>query len=1076
MKRLIQGAGGGGKSGGGSTHVPSESADSLQSRSRAKVIDLVSEGEIEGLVDGLKSIYLDETPLQAADGSYNFKGVSVDTRNGTQSQEYLMGFSATESETQVGVEVKETPIVRTITNELIDAVRVRISMPQMTYQDPSTGDLTGTEVSYKIELQSGGAGYVEVLTDTVIGKSVSKYERSYRVDLTGPGPWDIRVTRLTAVPTSVTTQNRTIWESYTEIVDGKLRYPNSAVVAIDIDASQFTSIPTRGYDMKLLRIRVPSNYNPTTRAYSGAWDGTFQIAWSDNPAWVFYDLMTSARYGLGSFIPEEQVDKWALYTIAKYCDELVPDGEGGFEPRFTCNAYLQTRAEAFKVLQDLASVFRGMVYWANGTITVTQDSPTDPVYLFTQANVVDGLFTYSGSSSKTRHTVAQVTWNDPEDFYRQKVEYVEDAEGVAKFGLIEAQVTAFGCTSRGQAARVGKWLLYSEQYQTEVVSFKAGLEGSGLRPGEVIKIADPVRSGLRLGGRIKSVSSVNVEIDQPLTIDPATHTFSALLPTGVVEERSIVTALGTSVVLSSTFSQDPQPGSVWLVSSTDVEAQLFKVIGIREAAGGVYEINAIAHDPSKFDYIEEDLKLEPRSISALSEVPDKPKGLAITETLYAVNADVRVKVTVSWNAVVGASSYVVQYQRDNANIQTMPATQSNDVEILNAEPGTYTVSVYAVNPLGVRSTATTGSKKIIGKALPPGDVEGFSLMPLSGYAFLSWEKSTDLDVLVGGSVRIRHTPELVAPEWKNSVDITRALAGSATRAQVPLIAGTYLAKFVDSSGNASVNAAAIVTSVPEHYSINVVETVTESPGFAGARDKMEFFADLGGLGIAAKYTIDEVLEDIDDVGSFDFAGGVAEVATYDFENPVDLGEVFSSRVTAAIEAIAIDSADTIDIRTDLADDWADLDGSFIDDVNVELQMQTTEDDPASPSAEWTEWKRFVVGEYKARAFKFRLYATSAGNSHTMVVTSLGVTIDMPDRTENLRGLISGAGLYSVSFGAPFHETPAVGVSASDMNSGDYFVITNKTRFGFDITFKNSSGVAVSRTFDVLAKGYGRQSA
>lgn len=1072
MRRII---GAGGDSGGGSTQrAPEEQADNLQSKAYAKIIDLISEGEIVGLVDGDKSIYFDGTPLQSASGSYNFSRPKVGLRVGTQAQDHIPGFSASENEIQVGVEcLEDIGIVRTVTNNSVDAVRVRISIPQLTFQDSDTGDLQGSTVRYIIQRQSNGGGYQTVVDDTIRGKSTSKYERSYRVELTGESPWDIRVIRQSEDSTSIALQNKTFWESYTEIVDGKLRYPNSAIVAIEIDASQFSSIPTRGYDIKGLKVKVPSNYNPETRVYTGSWDGTFNVAYTSNPAWIFYDILTANRYGLGNFVPAAQVDKWALYQIGRYCDELVPDGLGGTEPRFTCNTYLQSREEAFKVIQDMASVFRGMVYWSGGLITAVQDAPDDAAHLFTAANVVDGIFSYSGSSAKARHSVAQVTWNDPEDLYRQKVEYVEDVDAIARFGVIETQVSAFACTSRGQANRVGRWLLFSEQYQTEIVSFKTGIEGALIRPGQVIKVSDPARAGERRGGRIVAASTTSVTLDQTVSIDPATHSLSVLLADGTVEERAVQSATGSVISLATAFSSAPQVGSLWMLQSSSIEPQLFRILSVTESEGVAYEVTALAHNPGKYDAVEFGLKLEPRSISSLNEIPDAPTGIKFVETLYEVNGDVRVKVTVSWNAVRGASSYLASYVRDTGNEIFLPSTPTNEVEILNAEPGTYTVTIFAVNPLGARSVAGTGTGRILGKANPPSNVTGFSLMPLGNAAFLSWDKSTDLDVLRGGYVRIRHSPDIVAPLWRNSVDIGPALAGSSTRAQLPLLVGSYLAKFVDSSGNASNDAAIIVTTVPEALALNVVNTSTENPAFSGARNSMEYSADLVGLVLSAAFLIDDVA-DIDSIGAWDFAGGVATLGTYTFASAVDLTEVYTSRVTARIVAEAVDVSDTIDLRFELIDDWLDLDGDFIDDVNAELFMQTTEDDPASGGAVWTDWKRFFVGDYAARGFRFQLRATSAYESHNIVIKELSVTIDMPDRVVNLAGLSSGAATYSVAFPEPFAAVPALGITPSNLNSGDYWVIANKTRAGFDITFRNSSGVAVARTFDVLAKGYGRQ--
>lgn len=1084
MKKRITGSGGG-KDSGGSSRVPVEKKDNLQSRAFARVIDLISEGEIGGLVDGLKSVYLDDTPVMSSSGKMNFAGYEYESRNGTQDQDYILGYTTVENEVAVGIEVVNTNldssgVVRTITNELIDAVRVRISMPQMTETSNKTGDIGGIEVKYRIELQSNGGGYQTVVTDTVNGKSTSKYERAYRVDLTGDGPWDIRVVRISPTETESRKQNRTFWESYTEIIDAKLRYPNSAMIASMVDSSQFDSVPRRGYDVKLLKIKIPSNATVRDNGsleYTGVWDGDFQVAWSSNPAWVFYDLITNSRYGLGNFISEDLVDKWAIYQIGRYCDELVPDGKGGTEPRFTCNVYFQQRAEAYKVLQDLASSFQGMVYWAEGIITASQDSPSDAVHLFTQANVIDGMFNYSGSSAKSRHTVALITWNDPEDMYRQKTEYVEDAEGIARYGIIETDVVAFGCTSQGQAHRVGKWLLYSERYQTDVISFKTGIEGAICRPGQIIKVADPMRAGFRRGGRIVSATDTVITVDQDIIVDPGSATLSVMMPDGTVEERPVAIGEGRDITVSTPFSRAPTNPSVWIVSSNTIEAQWFRVTGIVEEEQGIFSINAVSHNPDKYALVEYGVELEPRNVSGLTVVPSAPINLQIVETLYAVGSDVRVKVTCAWNIVSGASSYVVQYKRDNGNVIVLPETSSNEIEVLNADPGEYTFTVYAVNSVGVRSSGSTASKTIRGRAAPPGSVENFSLMPLAGVAYLSWDKAIDLDVLIGGSVRIRYSPVTVDPQWRDAVDIVPALPGTATRVQAPLLEGTYLAKFIDSSGVASSIEALIVTTAPAALTVNVVETLTEHPTFAGAKQNMgilPLYDD--GLGLASTVMIDSFLEMIDTIPSWDYLGGVELEGTYDFADTVDLGQIFTSRLTANIKVTAVDVTDNIDQRTELIDDWLDLDGEYIDDVNAEIFLRSTLDDPNDIDAEWTDWKRFFVGEYKARGYQFQLRAETAQASHNIVVNELSVTIDMPDRVEDIQDVVTaGSGATSITFTHAFKEPPAIGITMMNGASGDRYVITNRTATGFDIEILNSGGTTVSRTIDVLAKGYGRLS-
>ncbi len=748
---LIIGAGGG-KGGGSSARVAQEAPDSLRSKAYARVVDLVCEGEIEGLSAGLQSVYLDDTPIQNSDGSYNFTGVTLEARTGTQQQNYIPGFSSVENEVSVGVECKfGQPVVRSITDPDVDAVRIKVSIPTLTLQDTTNGDLNGTSVTYAIDLQSRGAGYVQILQDTVSGKTSSRYQRSYYVPLSGTGPWDVRLRRITADSTQTSLQNKTFLESYTEVIESKLRYPNSALMALRVDASQFTSIPRRSYDLKLLRVRIPSNYFPETRSYAGVWDGSFKVAWTDNPAWCFYDLVTNTRYGLGNYMHESQVDKWALYRVAKYCDELVPNGLGGYEPRFTCNLYLQTREQAYKVVQDMASVFRGMAYWSGGAITVTQDAPQDPIYQFTAANVVDGEFAYQGSSAKARHTVALVSWVDPDDFYRQKVEYVEDLAGIARYGVVQADVVAMGCTSRGQANRVGKWLLYSEQSESEIITFRTGLEGAVVRPGDVIKVADASRGGMRLGGRIAAATTVSVTLDQDL---PAgSWRISVVLPTGVVEERQVGSLSGQTVGVTSAFSMAPQVGAIWVLSSTLVEAQLFRVVQVAESEPGIHEITALAHNPSKYAAIEQGLALQPRAITVLSTTPAAPTGLTVTESLYRVKDQALVLIQLGWEQVFGALEYQVTYRVNGGNNVTLPKVSSTYLEIRNAEAGDYVFTVRAVGVSGKLGNSASLSQSILGKLQPPDDVQDFVVLRRTTDLLLSWSANTDAD-LSGYEVRV----------------------------------------------------------------------------------------------------------------------------------------------------------------------------------------------------------------------------------------------------------------------------------------------------------------------------------
>jgi predicted phage tail protein len=973
MSDLIVGAGGGGGGkggggGGGGSRVPIESPESLRSKAFAQVLDLVCEGEIEGLADGLKSVYLDETPIQNADGSFNFQGVTLVARNGSQAQSYIPGFSAAEAETVVGVEVKQSAAVtRTINNANANAVRVRVSVPALTYQNPSTGDLGGTSVTYQIHIQTNGGGFVPQLIgvsntavgaqvvsatqaqltqsgygigatfafqvggnstgtmqvqykptasgtwvtmgtlsvtggiyvlgglspdypnrtsvsggflgtasfggfssnflgsivygsvsiatptlplgtydlrvvpsnlgvtgcsspqrlasspDAVIsGKTTSKYERVHRIPLYGTGPWDVRVVRVTADSTSANLNNKTFWESYTEIIESKLRYLNTAVVGIKIDSSQFNRIPARAYDCKLMRIRIPTN--ATVRAdgslsYSGTWNGTFQVAWSSCPAWCFYDLITSTRYGCGRDIPEALIDKWALYSISKYCNELISNGFGGTEPRFSCNIYLQTREDAYKVLQDLASIFRGMTYWGAGSVTAAQDAPADPVMLYTPANVIDGLFTYQGSSLKTRHTVAIVSWNDPEDFYRAKQEYVEDAQAIAKYGVISTDVVAIGCTSRGQAHRVGRWLLYSEQLETETVSFRTGLDSALVRPGQIIQVADPVRAGQRMGGRVRTGSQTSITVDQAPSVSlPAT--LWVMMPNGTVESAPVATISSNLITISGSFSDAPPAQSVWMLETTGIRTQLFRVLAVAEVEGSQYEITGLAHNPSKYGFIENNLVLEQRDITNLNVIPVAPTELAVSESLYRYQSTVRSKISVSWRGVDGVNRYRVDWNKDNGNF-TSVTTQNTDYELLDTTPGTYIIRVYSLGANGQPSSSyAEQTLNALGKTAPPADVTGFSFVldPNIGYT-LTWTPVTDLD-LQGYEIRQGST-------WATATLVTQVAATSYKLGVLPTGTVTYLIRALDTSNIYSATPASLTITVTPAGAPTVTATVTD---------------------------------------------------------------------------------------------------------------------------------------------------------------------------------------------------------------------------------------------------------
>ena len=533
IKKPIRGAGGG-KDGGGGAAGGVEDPNTLHSTGNAQIIDLVSEGEIEGLVDGAKSIFFDDTPLQDSAGNYNFEDVVWDERKGGQGQAYIPGFESVGSQKAVGIKIEKsgatpTGVIRTLTNSNMDAIRVSMYTNTFAHTEDN-GDTHGTSVEYEISFQVDNSGsWITQGTFTKEGKTTARYDWSHRFPI--PASWKtagftqvaIRLKRLTDDSEDQTLRNDIYWHTHTEIIDNKFSYPNSALMGIKLDAKQFGHVPRRGYEIKGVKVKVPSNYTPydpnVTQVgdflYDSIWNGTFDVKWTCNPAWIYYDILTNDRYGLGQFLDDYNIDKWSLYQIARYCDAVDDDGKyvgvpSGFmdgattkvEPRFACNLYLQGANEAYKVLSDLASIFRGLVYWDQGLVSAIQDSPKLPVFHFTESNVLGGDFTYTGSSKKARHNVVLVTWNDPANGYKQTVEYVEDREGIQRYGMVEKSVIAFGCTSRGQAQRVGKWILYTERLETEGITFSTGFEGAPVRPGDLIKVSDKHRAGVRYGGRI----------------------------------------------------------------------------------------------------------------------------------------------------------------------------------------------------------------------------------------------------------------------------------------------------------------------------------------------------------------------------------------------------------------------------------------------------------------------------------------------------------------------------------------------------------------------------------------------
>jgi len=779
-KPLVVGFGGG--KGGGAGRSPKESPDSLHSTAYARVVDLVSEGEVYGPAHGLngalRDVYLDGTPIANEDGSLNFQDVAIDFRAGTQTQDPLPGFPASEVTAAVNVELTAAvPWVKSFTNVQLSAVRITLAVNGLSLANTSNGDITGYRVEYRIELSTDGGAYREVLLSAFDGKTSQRYSRSHRIDLpSARSGWSIRVVRITANATSNTIGDKTFVDAYTEVVDAKLRYPMSAVVGIKLDASQFQSIPTRAYDWKGRIVRVPSNYNVDDRSYSGTWDGTFKLAWTDNPAWIFFDLVSNDRYGLGERIPAGWLDKWGLYQIGRYCDELVPDGFGGQEPRFTCNVYLQSAADAYRVLQDLASAFRGMAYWASGAVFAVADMPGDPVYTFTSSNVIGGRFSYVGSPLNTRYTVALVSWNDLSDMGRQKVEYVEDRQSLGRYGLKQIEISAFGCTSRGQANRVGKWVLLTSKMETRSVSFSVGLDACRVRPGSIIRVADQHLAGRRIGGRIREATATVVTVDAKLGVRVGDR-LTVNLPSGISETRIISSAVGqgltadltrftvdsteltadlvglpdTVLVLTVTapYSEVPQAECIWTLESEELSAQRFRVLSVKRIDGMKAEISAIQHEPGKFDNVDFGTRLDPAPITVVPPgVQSPPANVTITSYSVIDQGYASHTAVFSWKPAANAVAYQVQWRRDSAEWINLPRTGSTSVEIPNIYAGAFLCRVRALNALDVASIwASSMQTQLDGILAPPAAVTDLTAASLVFAIRLKWTLPTSPSII-----------------------------------------------------------------------------------------------------------------------------------------------------------------------------------------------------------------------------------------------------------------------------------------------------------------------------------------
>ncbi|MER3366996.1 DUF1983 domain-containing protein [Providencia rettgeri] len=797
----IQGA----KGGSSKPRTPVEQKDSLLSESTAKILLALSEGEIAGGLDDTR-IFLDDTPIANADGSKNFEGVTWEFRAGTEHQEYIQGIPSVDNEFSVGMELKDDqPYVRTINNLQLSALRIRLAVPQF-MQQHDNGDTTGYRVDYVTELSTDGAGYKEAVKSAFDGKTTSEYQRTHRVDLPKASTgWQVRVRRLTKNQNNARIADRINVAAVAEVIDAKLRYPNTALLFITFNARQFNNrIPKISVRPKGgILVKVPTNYDPINRTYSGVWDGTFKLAATNNPAWVFYDLVLNNRYGCGDRIKASQVEKWDLYKIAQYCDELVPDGHGGDgkEPRFLCDVYIQSQEAAYTILRDIAAIFRGMTYWSDNKVNAIADMPSTIFRTFTNANIVGGKPSYSGGSIQNRYTQALVSFTNIDNHSNDDVEPIADLKLQRRYGVRKLELSAIGCTRRSEANRRGRWALLTNA-NDRMISFATGLEGAIPSPGHIIAVADSSLAGRNTGGRISSVEGRKITLDRSTSIK-AGDRLIVNLPNGGSEGRTVTAVNKKVVTVSVEYSQVPQKEAVWVVDSDDLAIQLYRVINISDNGDNTYTINGTIHNPDNYDHIDSGARIDERPITVIPpNVQPAPKNVRISSYSQVDQGIAFTTLRVDWEAAESAIAYEAEWRRDNGNWINAPRTSTLGFEVNGIYAGRYQVRVRAINASEISSVwASAEETQLNGK-------EGNPPKPLNLRATSEvWGITLDwgFDVNTSDSLKteLQYSPENTADSMQLLADVPYPLKSYRMSGLKAGVRFYFRARLVDKSGNQS---------------------------------------------------------------------------------------------------------------------------------------------------------------------------------------------------------------------------------------------------------------------------------
>jgi predicted phage tail protein len=802
MLETVKGAKGGSQS----QRQPKVANDTTASKTYARLQYGMSEGEVEGLANGYKSIYLDDTPVENDSGARNFQDVTLDFRSGTNDQTYMEGFESIASETAVGVELKsDTPWVKGVTNLTLDAVIVRVRFGALKQQDPKNGDVSGIVIDYTIEVQTDGGSWELMLDTQMSGKTSANYERTHRIGLPeANNNWLIRVTRKTPNSSSEYVSDKMYIQAITEVVDLKLAYPNTALIGVQYDAETFSNIAKIAVDLKGVKIKVPSNYDPVSRTYIGIWDGLFKRTYSNNPAWIYYDLCTNKRYALGNRLTEQMIDKWSLYRLAQYCDQLVPDGKGGQEPRFACNVYIQSAESAFDILSKLAGLFRAISYWDGASIVCEADLPQDTMFTYTSANIIDGAMgiNYTGTRARDRHNAVKVAWDNPQNRYKTEYVFVRDEAAIARDrGVKLLELEAWGCTSEGQAQRTGQWALKTEQLETRTVTFKVGLDGYIPLPGKVIELADELLAGRANGGRISSVSAdlKQITLDRDDVVCRAGDRLIVNGEDGKAQARVVQSKNGRVITVVSAFDS-VAPQNVWVIDAQDLATMKFRVVSISQDEQHQFTITAIQHNESKFDAIDHGAFIDDRPISMINPTTQDPVESVSISSEQMVQQGMSIEtMVISWSQAKGATKYQVEWRKDNGTWLKLPLTGNNSAEIAGIYAGKYEARVIAISAFDISSLPTYSIlTELTGKQGKPPKV---AFILATGILFgmkLDW--SYPANALDTAYVEIQ-----VSPDSKSNIATLGSFAYPTTTTVIqglqPNLTQFYRARLIDRIGN-----------------------------------------------------------------------------------------------------------------------------------------------------------------------------------------------------------------------------------------------------------------------------------